>query len=82
MRFRSGLTAPVAVAVFLVAFVACGGDPASGPSAPGINTPNIQATVSALAQSQAQALTPTPAPESVRQDLIAFAAGHQAISVD
>ena len=83
MRFRLGLTAPVAMAVFLVALVACGDDDtASGPSAPGINTPNIQATVSALAQSQSQSLTPTPAPESARQDLIAFAEGHQATSVD
>ena len=82
MRFRSGLTAPVAMAVFLVALVACGNDPTPALPAPGINTPNIQATVSALARSQAQSLTPTPAPESARQDLIAFAAGHQATSVD
>ena len=80
MRFRLGLTAPIALAVFLVALVACGDDSSSGPAAGGLNTPDIQATVTALAQSQAQALTPTPVPESARQDLVAFAAGHSAIS--
>ena len=80
MRFRLGLTAPVAIAVFLVALVACGDDPTSGPSAAGLNTPDIQATVTALAQSQAQALTPTPVPKQERQDLLAFAAGHRSTS--
>ena len=82
MRFRLRLIAPVAVAVFFVALVACGDDTDTAPSASGVNSPDIQATVTALAQSQAQALTPTPAPESARQDLAAFAAGHQAVSVD
>ncbi|MCH7738421.1 MAG: hypothetical protein IH872_13600 [Chloroflexi bacterium] len=82
MRFRLRLTAPVAMAVFLVALVACGDDLAPGPSAPGLNTPDIRATVSALAQSQAQALTPTRVPESARQDLVAFGEGHRATSVD
>ena len=80
MRFRLGLTAPVVMAVFLVALVACGADSVTSPSSGGLNTPNIQATVEALALSQAQALTPTPIAGSARQDLLAFAAGHQATS--
>ncbi len=81
MRFRFGLAAPVAVAVFLVGFVACSQD--STVTAPaGLNTPNIQATVTALALSQAQALTPTPVPEGVRQELLSFAAGHKSTSAD
>ena len=80
MRFKKGLFAPVAMAVFLVALVACGDDSSSGPTAGGLNTPDIQATVTALAQSQAQALTATPVPESARQDLMAFSAGHQSTS--
>lgn len=75
MRFRLGLTAPVAMAAFLVALVACGDD--STTAGGGLNTPDIQATVTALAQSQAQALTATPVPELARQDLLAFAAGHR-----
>ncbi|PKB71940.1 MAG: hypothetical protein BZY87_02945 [SAR202 cluster bacterium Io17-Chloro-G6] len=81
MRFKLGLTAPVVVAVFLVGIVACGQD--STVTAPaGLNTPDIHATVTALALSQAQALTPTPVPEGVRQELLAFAAGHESTAVD
>jgi hypothetical protein len=79
MRFKFGLTAPVAVAVILVSAVACGQD-STAPAPAGLNTPNIQATVTALALSQAQALTPTPVPEGVRQELLAFAAGHRSTS--
>jgi len=83
MRFKFGLTAPVAVAVFLVGVVACGQDSTvTAPVPAGLNTPNIQATVTALALSQAQALTPTPVPEGVRQELLAFAAGHRSTSED
>lgn len=81
MRFRFGLAAPVAIAVFLVGFVACSQD--STVTAPsGLNTPNIQATVTALALSQAQALTPTPVPEGVLQELLSFVAGHKSTSAD
>jgi len=76
MRFRLGLTAPVAMAAFLIALVACG-DSTTLPAGGGLNTPDIQATVTALAQSQAQALTATPVPELARQDLLAFVAGHR-----
>ncbi len=81
MRFKMRLTAPVLTAVFFVAVVACGEDSTSGGPA-GRNTPDIQATVTALALSQAQALTPTPVPEPVRQGLVAFAAGHKSASAD
>jgi hypothetical protein len=64
------------MAAFLVALVACGDD-STLPAGGGLNTPDIQATVTALAQSQAQALTATPVPELARQDLLAFAAGHR-----
>ena len=80
MRFKLGLTAPAVIAVFLVAVVACGEESAAGP--PGLNTPDLQATVTALAFSQAQALTPTPVPEGTRRDLLAFAAGHRSTSDD
>ena len=80
MRFRSGLAAPVAITLALAAFVACGGDRTAGP--PGLQTPDIQATVTALALSQARALTPTPVPEGTRQGLLAFAAGHGSTSDD
>ena len=80
MRFKIGLTAPVAVAVILVGVVACGQDSTTAPVPAGLNTPNIQATVTALALSQARALTPTPVPEVVRQELLAFAAGHRSAS--
>ena len=81
MRLRFGLAAPVALGIFLVGVVACGQDPtAIAPS--GLNTPNIPATVTALALSQAQALTPTPVPEGVRRELLAFAAGHRSTSED
>jgi hypothetical protein len=76
MRFRLGLTAPVAMAAFLIALVACGDD-STLPAAGGLNTPDIQATVTALAQSQAQALTATPVPQLARIDLLAFQAGHR-----
>lgn len=83
MRFKFGLAAPVAVAVFLVGVVACGQDTAATAPVPaGLNTPNIQATVTALALSQARALTPTPVPVGVRQELLAFAAGHRSTSDD
>ncbi len=83
MRFRLGLSAPVAVAVFLVALAACGDDSAASPSgAGGLNTPDIQATVTALALSQARALTPTPLSQGARQDLLAFAAGLRSTSDD
>ncbi len=74
MRFRFGLAAPVAIAAVLVGVVACGG---SNGTPSGLNTPDVQATVTALALKRAQALTPTPVPEGVRQDLQAFAAGHR-----
>ena len=79
MRFRFGLAALMAVA--LVGIVACGQDSTDTVPA-GLNTPDIQATVTALALSQAQALTPTPVPPGVRQELLAFAAGHQAVLED
>ena len=82
MRFKFGPTALVAIAVFLVAVVACGEESTAAAPAPGLNTPDIQATVSALALSQAQALTPTPVPDGVRQELMAFAAGHRSTSDD
>ena len=80
MRFRFGLMVPVAMAVFLVALVACGDDSTSVLPAGGLNTPNIQTTVEALALSQAQAVDATPVPASAREGLIAFAAGHEATS--
>jgi hypothetical protein len=69
---------PVAMAVFLVALVACGDDSTSSAPAGGLNTPDIQATVEALALSQAQALTATPVPASARQGLKDFATEHEA----
>lgn len=81
MRLKFGLTAPVVLAVILTAFVACGQDTATS-SPGGLNTPDIQATVTALAWSQAQALTPTPVPEGARQELLAFAASHGSTSDD
>ena len=81
MRFKLGLTAPLAVAVFLVGILACGQD-ATVAAPAGLKTPNIQATVTALALSQARALTPTPLPEGARQKLQAFAAGHKSTSAD
>ena len=80
MRFRMSLTAPAVIAVILLAVVACGEDSVAAP--PGLNTPDIQATVTALALSQAQALTPTPVPEGTRRELLAFAAGHRSTSDD
>ena len=80
MRLKLGLTAPMAMAVFLVAVVACGQDSAAGPA--GLKTPDIQATVTALALSQARALTPTPVSAGARQELVAFAAGHRSTSDD
>ena len=80
MRFKSGLTVPAVIAVFLVAVVACAEDSTAG--SPGLKTPDIQATVTALALSQAQAPTPTSVPEGTRQELLAFAAGHQSTSDD
>ena len=79
MRFRFGLMVPVAMAVFLVALAACGDASTSAPAG-GLNTPNIQATVEALALSQAQALGATPVPAPARQGLVDFAAGHEATS--
>ena len=79
MRLRFGLMVPVAITVFLVALVACGDDSTSAPAG-GLNTPNIQATVEALALSQAQALPATPVPAPARQGLQDFAAGHEATS--
>ena len=78
MRLKFGIAAPVVMAVLLVTAVACGEDISVTP--PGLNTPDIHATVTALALSQAQALTPTPVPADVRQELLAFAAGHKSAS--
>ena len=78
MRLKFGFAAPVAMAVLLVTAVACGDDIST--SSQGLNTPDIQATVTALALSQAQALAPTPVPANVRQELLAFAAGHKSAS--
>ena len=61
MRFRLGLAVPMAMAVFLVALVACGAD-STATSPVSLQTPDIQATLTALALSEAQALTPTPVP--------------------
>ena len=81
MRFKFGLTNTAVIAVFLVAVVACGEDStATGPA--GLKTPDIQATITALALSQAQALTPTSVPEGARRELVAFAAGHRSTSDD
>ena len=81
MRFRLALTAPVAIAALLVAIVACGEDSAATSPA-GLKTPDIQATVTALALAQTQALTPTPVPEGARQELLDFTAGHRSASDD
>ena len=80
MRFKLSLAVPAVMAVFLVAAVACGEE--SDAAAPGLNSPDIQATVTALALSQAQALTPTPVTEGTRVELENFAKGHQSLSED
>ena len=81
MSFKSALTVPAVIAVFLVAVVACAEDSAAVGS-PGLKTPDIQATATALALSQAEVPTPTSVPEGTRQELLAFAAGHQSTSDD
>ena len=71
----------MAIGVFLMAFAACGQDPERA-IPEGVNTPDIRSTITALALTQAQALTPTPVPASVRQELQNFAAGHDSTSDD
>jgi hypothetical protein len=69
----------MAMAVFLVALVACGAD-STATSPVSLQTPDIQATLTALALSEAQALTPTPVPEGARRELIGFVAGYRSMS--
>lgn len=80
MRIRLRLLAPVAMAVLLLGIAACGDDPDVSSSGVGVNTPDIQATVTALALSQARVLSATPVPAESRIDILAFAAGHQSTS--
>ncbi len=84
MSMKMKLVPFVGVAGLLLFSLACGGPAApSSPQVQPTRTPDVPATIAALAQrAEVRTATPTPVPPLVREVMVDFAKSHRAIAQD
>lgn len=82
MKSYKRLLAAYSLTSLLLVLGACTSGPGTAPPAAGTATPDVQATVTALANSQGNTAMPSPAPEQVRREVQEFAAAHLPVEED